>query len=144
MLRRSEGGLAWFEADEESLTADVPLESQENGIESFFAGGGVGEGFEVIDFELWDREGNLGGGPRAFGSLPFDVIVAACGLASVDSSSSWTSSREDVDSRRAVSKGDFEPTTSDVESLVSLSITAVRSTFSRRFGSRGVDDRAGD
>lgn len=88
MLRRSDDGLAWFEAGEESLTVDVPLESQENGIVSFLAGGGVGEGLEAIDFELWERKGNLGGGPRAFGSLPLDVTVAKCELAVVDSSSS--------------------------------------------------------
>lgn len=61
-----------------------------------------------------ERKGNLGGGPRVFSSLPFEVVIVECELASVNSSSNCTSSSEDVDSRRAVSKGDLVFTSSDL------------------------------
>ena len=127
VLRRSDDDLTWCAAGVVSLTADVPLDNQEKGIVSFLAGGGLGTGvgIEPIDFELCERAGNLGGGPRAFSSLPFDVVIVERELASVDSSSSWTSSSEDVDSRRAVSNGDFEPTPSNGESLASLSVPKI-------------------
>lgn len=101
----------------------------------------MGIGVGTIDFELWERKGNLGGGPVMLTSLPLDVMVVECELASVDSSSSWTSSREDVDSRRAVSSGDLDPFPSDVEWLASLPISTARSNLAGSVGGPGVDDR---
>ena len=93
-------------------------------MESFFGGGGAAAGAIVLNLgggggpqgtagklpeRPCDRKGNWGGGAEVLVPVSFDVMVVDLDLAEDSSfeSPSWTSSNDAVDSRCAVSNGDF-------------------------------------
>ena len=121
VLRRSRGLCSWLIGGTVSFVPEVLLDSQEKLIPSFLGGGAV-EGVEAVGFEV-------GGGPQgmdgrvpdrpcdrvgSFGAelellfLVDAVVVESDRIEPVSFvPSSCTLSREEVDLRCAVSKGDF-------------------------------------
>lgn len=94
----------------------------------------------------WDRKGNLGGCPEAFTLASFEVIVVDLDRAEDVSfaSSSWTSSNDEVESRRVVSNGEFDGGSLDAGDMVSISggfapATVAVSIVSERVEKRGVE-----
>ena len=111
---------AWLDGNVESLFADALLESHEKGIDNFFGGGagltecnlGGGGGPQGTAGKFperpWDRKGNFGGGPEGITLASFEVLGVDLDLIDDASfvSSSWTSSNDDVETRRVVSNGE--------------------------------------
>ena len=116
------------------MGADVLLESQENGIASFLVGGGgagvctlVGGGgphgmpgrFPERPFVL---EGSFGGGIGTLVLFSSEVIVVERDLSELASLEppNCTSSKDDVERRRAVSSGEFGRASPDVSFVVPM------------------------